>query len=101
MAKLSSIMKNDKRKQKAFKLMAHRKMLRKKAGNLKISEEERQEAGIALQKLPSNSSLSRVVRRCSITGRPRGNLRRFGLSRLVFRKLAHQGKIPGVIKSSW
>ncbi len=101
MAKKSSIVKNNKRKEQAFKYLKIRTELRKKVSNLKLSEEERDSAGIALQKLPRNTSLSRVVRRCNISGRPRGNLRRFGLSRLMFRKLAHQGKIPGVIKSSW
>jgi len=101
MAKKSSIVKNQKRLKKAFKYSAHRAELRKKVSNLKLPEEERYAAGIALQKLPKDSSLSRTVRRCNISGRPRGNLRRFGLSRLMFRELAHQGKIPGVIKSSW
>ena len=101
MAKTSSIVKNNKRREKAFKYAAVRSKLRKAVSNLKLSEEERHSAAIALQKLPKNSSLARVVRRCSISGRPRGNLRRFGLSRLMFRQLAHQGKIPGVIKSSW
>ena len=101
MAKKSSIVKNNKRKEKAFKYLALRKELRKKVSNLKLSEEERRSAGLALQKLPRNSSLIRVVRRCNISGRPRGNLRRFGLSRMMFRLLAHQGKIPGVTKSSW
>jgi len=101
MAKKSSIVKNNKRKEKAFKYVAIRSKLRKAVSDLKLSGEERYSAAIALQKLPKNSSLSRVVRRCSISGRPRGNLRRFGLSRLMFRQLAHQGKIPGVIKSSW
>lgn len=101
MAKKSSVVKNNKRREKGFKYSELRKELRKKVSNLKLSEEERNSAGITLQKLPKDSSLSRSVRRCNISGRPRGNLRRFGLSRLMFRKLAHQGKIPGVIKSSW
>ena len=101
MAKTSSIVKNNKRKAKAFKYVAFRAELRKKVSNLKLSDQERHSAGIALQKLPKDSSLSRVVRRCNLSGRARGNLRRFGLSRLMFRKLAHEGKIPGVIKSSW
>ena len=101
MAKKSSIAKNNKRKDKAFKYRALRAELRKKVSNLKLSEDERYSAGIALQKLPRNSSICRVVRRCSISGRARGNLRRFGLSRLMFRQLAHQGRIPGVVKSSW
>ncbi len=94
-------MKNDKRREKALKCRVYRTELRKKVTNLKLSEEQRYSASIALQKMPRNSSLCRVVRRCNITGRPRGNLRRFGLSRLMFRELAHQGRIPGVIKSSW
>ena len=101
MAKKSSIVKNNKRKQKALKYASYRSELRKKVSNPNLSEEERHSAIIALQKLPKNTSLSRVVRRCNISGRPRGNLRRFGLSRLMFRQLAHQGKIPGVTKASW
>ncbi|MBK9331842.1 MAG: 30S ribosomal protein S14 [Ignavibacteria bacterium] len=54
-----------------------------------------------LQKLPRNSSPSRLNNRCNVTGRVRGYYRKFGMSRLVFRELALQGKIPGVIKSSW
>lgn len=54
-----------------------------------------------LQKLPRNSSPSRLNNRCNVTGRVRGYYRKFGMSRLVFREMALQGKIPGVIKSSW
>jgi small subunit ribosomal protein S14 len=55
----------------------------------------------ALQKLPRDSSSTRLNNRCNLTGRVRGYYRKFGLSRLTFRELALQGKIPGVIKSSW
>ena len=55
----------------------------------------------ALQKLPRDSSATRLHNRCSLTGRPRGYLRRFGMSRIAFRELALEGKIPGVIKASW
>ena len=55
----------------------------------------------ALQKLPRNASPVRLRNRCSQTGRPRGYIRTFGVSRNVFRELASQGKIPGVTKSSW
>lgn len=55
----------------------------------------------ALQKLPRDSSPTRLHNRCSITGRPRGYLRRFGLSRIAFRELALDGKIPGIVKASW
>ncbi|MBM4157785.1 MAG: 30S ribosomal protein S14 [Ignavibacteria bacterium] len=55
----------------------------------------------ALQKLPRNSSRTRLHNRCNVTGRARSYYRKFGVSRLVFRELALQGKIPGIIKSSW
>lgn len=55
----------------------------------------------ALQKLPRDSSPTRLHNRCSISGRPRGYIRRFGISRIAFRDLALDGKIPGVIKASW
>jgi small subunit ribosomal protein S14 len=55
----------------------------------------------ALQKLPRDSSSSRLNNRCNVTGRVRGYYRKFGMSRLVFRELALQGKIPGIVKSSW
>jgi small subunit ribosomal protein S14 len=54
-----------------------------------------------LQKLPRNASPSRVRNRCKLTGRPRGYMRQFGISRVMFRKLALEGKIAGVTKSSW
>ncbi len=55
----------------------------------------------ALQKLPKNSSKVRMHNRCQITGRPRGYMRQFGISRVLFRKMALEGKIPGVRKASW
>ena len=55
----------------------------------------------ALQKLPRDSSSTRLNNRCNVTGRVRGYYRKFGMSRLVFRELALQGKIPGIVKSSW
>jgi small subunit ribosomal protein S14 len=64
---------------------------------------ELKEAGdyVALQKLPKNSCPIRVRNRCKLTGRPRGYIRQFGISRVMFRKLALEGKIAGVTKSSW
>jgi len=61
------------------------------------------EAGdyLALDKLPKNASPVRLRNRCKITGRARGYMRKFGISRIVFREWAAQGKIPGVIKASW
>lgn len=56
---------------------------------------------VGLDKLPRNSSPVRLHNRCKITGRPRGYMRKFGISRVLFREMASQGKIPGVTKSSW
>ncbi len=56
---------------------------------------------IGLQKLPKNSSTTRLHNRCSLTGRPKGYMRQFGLSRITFREMASQGLIPGVKKASW
>lgn len=55
----------------------------------------------ALDKLPRNSSKVRLHNRCKLTGRPKGYMRKFGISRVTFRELASQGKVPGVTKSSW
>lgn len=55
----------------------------------------------ALQKLPRDSSATRLHNRCAVSGRPRGYISKFGVSRIVFRELAHKGQIPGVKKSSW
>ena len=101
MAKKSSIAKNERRKILAEKFEPIRKQLRKEQADLKLSPEVRLLASIKLQKLPKSASRCRVVNRCRITGRARGNFRKFGLSRLMFRKMAHQGLIPGVIKASW
>ena len=56
---------------------------------------------VGLQKLPRNSSPVRMRNRCKLTGRPRGYIRQFGLSRITFREMALNGKIPGVVKASW
>ncbi|MFC0274719.1 30S ribosomal protein S14 [Metabacillus herbersteinensis] len=55
----------------------------------------------ALRKLPRDSSPTRLHNRCEVTGRPRGNLRKFKISRIAFRELAHKGQLPGIKKSSW
>jgi small subunit ribosomal protein S14 len=56
---------------------------------------------MSLQKLPANSSKIRLHNRCGLTGRPRGYMRQFGISRVTFREMALEGKIPGVRKGSW
>lgn len=101
MAKKSSVEKNERRKEQAAKFGPIRAELRKKAVNPHLSDEEREEARIKLQKMPRDGAPTRVVNRCHMTGRPRGVLRKFGLSRIAFRELAHQGRLPGVTKASW
>ena len=56
---------------------------------------------VALDKLPKNSSSVRLHNRCKLTGRPKGYMRKFGISRVTFREMANDGKIPGVTKASW
>lgn len=85
----------------ASKYGQYRNELRNKAVDQKLSEEERMMARKKLQDLPRDTSACRVITRCEVTGRPRGNYRKFGLSRLSFRQLALDGKLPGVTKASW
>ena len=101
MARLAKIEANKKKVALANKYYKRREELKAKAINWDLSDEEREGARLALQKLPRNTSLSRVRNRCFITGRSRGYLRKFGISRIKFRELSHQGMIPGVTKSSW
>jgi small subunit ribosomal protein S14 len=101
MAKMSSVNKNERRKKMAEKYGRYRTELRNKANNINLPEEVRSEARLKLQKLPRDTSPTRVTVRCYLTGRPRGNLRKFGLSRMAFREMAHRGLLPGVTKASW
>ena len=101
MAKLSSVNKNNKRLKMSNKLYVKRKKLKKIIMDKKISLEERFKAQMKLSKLPRNSSKTRVRNRCQITGRPHGVYRKLKISRIALRKLGLEGKIPGMIKSSW
>lgn len=101
MAKISSIVKNEKRKKLATKQATKRAELKAKVVDENLSWEEREAAGIKLQRLNRNGSAVRVRNRCVITGRSRAYYRAFGLSRIKFRELALEGKIPGVTKASW
>ena len=101
MATKASINKNNRRKQIAKKLGPIKAKLRRDAVNMSLSDEDRLAAQLKLQKLPRDASPSRVVTRCYLTGRPRAVYRKFGLSRLAFRDLALDGKLPGVTKASW
>lgn len=78
-----------------------RQKLKKIVRSVHVSEEERAAAVEALNKLPKNSSPTRLRNRCKLTGRPRGYLRKFQMSRICFRELANNGTIPGVFKASW
>lgn len=101
MAKKSSIEKNERRKKLAARYAAKRRALKAIVQNPKSTMDEKQAAQVALAKLPRNSAPERVRHRCSMTGRSRGNIREFGLSRIAFREMALQGLIPGVRKASW
>ena len=101
MAKKSCIIKNEKRKEVVKRYAHQRANLKEVIRNPGASLEERLEAQRRLEALPRNASPSRVRNRCLISGRTRGFLRRFGMSRIDFRLLALRGDIPGVRKSSW
>ncbi|MCZ6775734.1 MAG: 30S ribosomal protein S14 [Ignavibacteria bacterium] len=89
MAKTSSIAREAKRQRLVAKYAALRRELKEKGDYA------------ALEKLPRDSSATRLHNRCNVTGRPRGYMRKFGVSRIAFRELALDGKIPGVTKASW
>ena len=101
MAKLSSINKNNKRIKLSDRLFKKRQKLKKIVMNKKLPLEERFKAQQRLSKLPRNSAKVRVMNRCQITGRPHGVYRKLKISRIALRQLGLQGKIPGLIKSSW
>ncbi len=101
MAKLSSINKNNKRIKLSDKFYKKRDKLKKIVMNKKLPLEERFRAQQKLSKLPRNSAKSRVMNRCQITGRPHGVYRKLKISRIALRQLGLQGKIPGLVKSSW
>jgi small subunit ribosomal protein S14 len=100
MAKKSSIEKNNRRKRTVAKYAGQRKELKSIAGDLARPVEERMNARQMLAELPLNSSPVRVRNRCEITGRPRGFIRFFGLSRIALRDLALKGQLPGIRKSN-
>ena len=101
MAKISKVVKNEKRKKKTRQYAAKRAELKKIINNPASTPEQVDEAVMKLQKFPRDASPVRVRNRCSQTGRPRGYLRKFGISRVAMRELALEGQIPGVVKSSW
>ena len=101
MAKLSSINKNNRRIRLSNKFFKKRQALKKIIMNKNLTLEERFKAQQKLSSLPRNSAKSRVMNRCQITGRPHGVYRKLKISRIALRKLGLEGKIPGMVKSSW
>jgi small subunit ribosomal protein S14 len=90
-----------KRTKTVKKYAAKRALLKAILANPETSDDDRWEAQIKLQKLPRDASPVRQQRRCSITGRPHGVYRRFGLARTKLREAAMRGDVPGLVKSSW
>ena len=101
MAKLSSINKNNRRIKLSDKFYKKRNDLKKIIMNKKLPLDERFVAQQKLSRLPRNSAKNRVRNRCQITGRPHAVYRKLKISRIALRKLGLEGKIPGMIKSSW
>ena len=101
MAKLSAVNKNNRRIRLSNKFFKKRKALKKIIMDRKLPLEERFKAQQKLSKLPRNSSKIRVMNRCQITGRPHGVYRKLKISRIALRQLGLEGKIPGLVKSSW
>ena len=101
MAKLSSVQKNLFRQKLIKKFKTKRDNLKSKIKDKNISLEERISYQNKLNDLPRNGSGIRYRNRCEVTGRPRGNYRKFGLSRIKLRELSMSGDLPGVVKSSW
>jgi len=101
MAKLSAINKNNRRIKLSNKFSKKRKLLKNIIMNKKLPLEERFKAQQKLSNMPRNSAKNRVMNRCQITGRPHSVYRKLKISRIALRQLGLQGKIPGMIKSSW
>ena len=101
MAKLSSINKNNRRIKLSDKFYKKRSELKKIIMNKKLPLDERFIAQQKLSRLPRNSAKNRVRNRCQITGRPHAVYRKLKISRIALRQLGLQGKIPGLVKSSW
>ena len=101
MAKTSAIQRNLKRIRMAKRFDNKRKKLKAIVRNRKLPLNERFAAQLKLSKLPKNSSKIRIRNRCEISGRPHGVYRKLKISRIALRQLGLEGKIPGMVKSSW
>jgi small subunit ribosomal protein S14 len=101
MAKLSSINKNERRKQLVKKYAGKYAKLKAVANDESLDETERLIARLKMAEIPRNGNPTRIRNRCEITGRPRAYYRKFRIARVMLRDLANKGLIPGVTKSSW
>ncbi|MEZ6197580.1 MAG: 30S ribosomal protein S14 [Planctomycetota bacterium] len=101
MAKKSKLEKKKEQERLIAKFAERRRQLNAIMKNYSLPVEEREEARAKLLKMPRDSHPNRIRLRCSLTGRPRAYYRKFGLSRIKFRELAHDGALPGVRKASW
>ena len=101
MAKKSAIKKNETRIKKVFLMGKKRKALKDIIMNRELPLDERFAAQMKLNEMPRDGSFISVRNRCLVTGRPRGNYRKFKMSRIAFRELASTGQVPGILKSSW
>ena len=101
MAKASMINRDRKRVRLVQKYEKKRAELKSIIVGADSSYDEKEDARVKLQKLPRDASKSRIRNRCSLTGRPHGYYRKFGLSRNELRRLAMEGHIPGLVKASW
>lgn len=101
MAKKSAIAKNRQRAERAIRMAPKRAALKATIRDESLSPEERFQAVLKLAEMPRNGAKVRVRNRCELTGRPRGNYRKFNVCRIALRELASIGQIPGMVKSSW
>ena len=101
MAKKSAIEKNNRRMRLAKQYAAKRAKLKAAAIDGDLSDQERFSARLKLAELPRNSSPNRVRNRCEVSGRPRAFYRKLRMSRIALRQMSNDGKVPGMVKSSW
>ena len=101
MAKVSAIENNNKKKKLVAKFAKKRAELKAIILDRSLPIEERFKAQLAISELPRNGAKNRVRNRCNVSGRPRGNYRKLGVSRIALRELGSKGLIPGLVKSSW
>ena len=101
MAKVSAMNKNKNRAKLVAKYAKKRAELKAIVMDKERPDDERWMAAMQLAKLPRNGAQTRLRNRCEVTGRPRGYYRKFKMSRIALRELGSDGKIPGLVKSSW